>query len=47
MPSDRELDHVADAIDEARDAVRAERDSRPFDGSGAEPDQGRNEDGEV
>lgn len=33
MPSDRELDAVAEAIDEARAAARAERDSRPFDGT--------------
>jgi hypothetical protein len=36
MSSDRELDAVAEAIDDARDAARAERDSRPFDGSGTQ-----------
>jgi hypothetical protein len=37
MPNDRELDQAAAAIDEAREAARAERASRPFDGTDVEP----------
>jgi hypothetical protein len=37
MLSDRELDQAEEAIDEAREAAHAERDSRPFGGPGVEP----------
>lgn len=30
--SDREIDQAAEAIDEAKEAAREERESRPFDG---------------
>jgi hypothetical protein len=45
MPSDRELDAIADAIDEARAAARAERDSRPFDGNSSQDVSGQDDDG--